>query len=546
MSAPSEGLFDDGPVKKYLLLILFCAPLFVALDVSSVWDANEAFYVQTPREMLQRGDWVVPYFNGEPRVNKPPLSYWLVAIFYKVFGVSVWAQRLAMALLGCISILCVYRIGATLFDEPTGLWSAGVFATTFRFLILSRRLFIDCLLLACVLAAIALFVAWLSRGRKRDFYLFCLLIGLGFLAKGPVALLTLLGIGGYLVFSRQWRKLKDAPWLTGGLLALLVASSWFLVLGFVEGWKPVEAFFLRENLGRYSNLSFGPQRDIFYYIVVFFTDFAPWSFLFPAALFWTYRNRNRMERREWEGILLLACWMAAFFVVFSLSRNKQEYYILPLYPAAAMWLTLYLRRAAVSLPARIAAAAPILLAAVLLGLIALNVAPGQWTVLIPGLVLVGAAVAGLLGRMRFLILGMVLFYTAAFSAYLEPLEKFKPAKPLAERLLKELEGGDGALVGFYRFTSPSLVYYLDRPVLELYSTREALEYLNSERTVYLIMKAGDFRTLNEMTPRDLEIVEERPKLYTTARNFREILRSDGSKPSDWTRPVYLVTNRRGE
>jgi 4-amino-4-deoxy-L-arabinose transferase-like glycosyltransferase len=69
------------------LLALAILPYFVGLGASSVWDANEAFYVETPREMIERGDYVSPTFNYEPRLNKPVLSYWVVAAFYRAFGV---------------------------------------------------------------------------------------------------------------------------------------------------------------------------------------------------------------------------------------------------------------------------------------------------------------------------------------------------------------------------------------------------------------------------------------------------------------------------
>ena len=68
-------------------------PYFVGLGDSAIWDANEAFYVETPREMIERGDYVSPTFNYEPRLNKPVLSYWIVAGFYRLFGVSVGVQR---------------------------------------------------------------------------------------------------------------------------------------------------------------------------------------------------------------------------------------------------------------------------------------------------------------------------------------------------------------------------------------------------------------------------------------------------------------------
>ena len=80
-------------------------PYFIGLGDSAIWDANEAFYVETPREMIERGDYIFPTFNYEPRLNKPVLSYWIVAGFYKVFGVSVGVQRVPIALGAMVMIV---------------------------------------------------------------------------------------------------------------------------------------------------------------------------------------------------------------------------------------------------------------------------------------------------------------------------------------------------------------------------------------------------------------------------------------------------------
>ena len=66
------------PILLVLLALAIC-PYFIDLGGSAIWDANEAFYVETPREMIERGDYVSPTFNYEPRLNKPVLSYWIVA-----------------------------------------------------------------------------------------------------------------------------------------------------------------------------------------------------------------------------------------------------------------------------------------------------------------------------------------------------------------------------------------------------------------------------------------------------------------------------------
>src|ERR671913_1817181 len=88
------------------LLVAGLALFFVDLGGSSIWDANEAFYVETPREMIERGDYIFPTFNYEPRLNKPVLSYWVVAAFYKLFGVSVGVERVAIAL-GAVVLIAI-------------------------------------------------------------------------------------------------------------------------------------------------------------------------------------------------------------------------------------------------------------------------------------------------------------------------------------------------------------------------------------------------------------------------------------------------------
>ena len=77
--------------RQILLLVVLATatiPYFVGLGDSSLWDANEAFYAETPREMLESGDYVNPRVNFQPRFHTPVLPYWRVAGFYHGFAVS--------------------------------------------------------------------------------------------------------------------------------------------------------------------------------------------------------------------------------------------------------------------------------------------------------------------------------------------------------------------------------------------------------------------------------------------------------------------------
>jgi 4-amino-4-deoxy-L-arabinose transferase-like glycosyltransferase len=102
-----------------LLLVLAVCPYFMDLGGSSIWDANEAYYVETPREMIERGDLIAPTFNYEPRFNKPVLSYWIVAGFYKVFGVSVGVQRIPIALGAIVMVLTAFFLARAAWPVST-------------------------------------------------------------------------------------------------------------------------------------------------------------------------------------------------------------------------------------------------------------------------------------------------------------------------------------------------------------------------------------------------------------------------------------------
>src|SRR5438034_3372305 len=78
----------------FVVLAAVALPYFIHLGTSSLWDANEAFYAETPREMLESGDYLAPRFNHQLRPQKPPLTYWLVLASYNLFGVSEFAVRL--------------------------------------------------------------------------------------------------------------------------------------------------------------------------------------------------------------------------------------------------------------------------------------------------------------------------------------------------------------------------------------------------------------------------------------------------------------------
>ncbi len=498
---------------------------------------------------MQRGDWLVPHFNGEPRLNKPPLSYWIVGLFYRLFGVSLFWERLILALLAYSSVLFLFGIAKVLLPHRYALLVAAIYATTFRFQILAKRLLIDVLMLFCILASVWFLIRWLKRSRKSDFVIACLFVGLGFLTKGPVALLPVLLLLGAAFLGRRSGVLRSAPWLPGILCFTLVASSWFVALIIWLGPRPVIDFFVQENLGRYGYMTYGPSRGPLYYLGVFAGDFFPWSLLLLASLsWWLSRNRSWPATAARHATMPAWIWLGGYLLFFSFSLNKQEYYILPAYPAAALLLGIHWsERKPGRLPAFLAG---VLLVAVAGGLFlfAREIFASFSLAFLPPLL---CALSGVLLIARQPLPAAILlvgFFASGFGLYLPRFEQYKPVAPLAELIKRDAEtrgiGGEFT-AGYFGYTAPSLAFYLNRPILEIYDLEEAAEHLRSNRPVYLLVAEQDYARLTQRVGKPMQIVDKRPKLYTTARIFLEGFKRGGNrnKPGLWTRSIYLITNQ---
>ena len=550
-------------VPKAVLLILFCLPFFVAPDHSSVWDTTEAFYAQIPREMVESGDWLVPTFNGIPQLDKPPLSHWVVGGFYKLFGISLLWERLVMALAATGSLATVYLIGRQLFASPVALLGVGILATTFRFHAAARRLPMDTLMLFCDLLAILFVILWVRKEqRPYHFLLAALFFGLAFLTKGPVALFPL----GFLVpwfFLYERKPLRPhAGWMAlSSALFLGVSLCWFVALGLGYSWEPVWDFFLRENLGRFAHMDFGPQRNLFYYFGVFAGDFAPWSLLVPGALVWVARSRHSTEIGKAKiPLLFLGGWFLIYFGIFSLSSNKQDYYILPLYPAVALFVAFFISKVPESRALRWAVGPLLLLLSLLTWWMTPLIFPGGFLLWLAPLALLTASFFAILRKTKLLLVAFSMFYLLGLLTYQKPFERYRPIHGFAQTIQGVLEASDSLVEpGYFRFAAPSLRFYLDRNILELtgsYSHKkttgvqtkrpidEAVEALESPSTVLLITDLNGLNELKERLEGQIHIVETRPRFHTKARHFIQALISEsGGEASRWSRDLYLTSNR---
>ena len=526
-------MFPSSSRRLILSLLLAAAvvPYFVHLGGSSIWDANEAFYVETPREMMQRGDFIAPTFNYEPRFNKPVLSYWIVAGFYRAFGVSVGVQRLPIAIGAVVMIATAFFLALAAAGSlsngggeriDAALWAAIGLAVAPRLMMFARRIFID-IYISMFMALSLLFFALAERYPERR-RLFLLLmyasVGLGVLTKGPVAAaLPALVFGAYLLLHGELRRIRDLMIPAGILVVIAIVLPWYVALYHRYGWTYITSFLVGENIARYTEgIGVDSNRKVYFYLPVVLSDSFPWSLaLFGAAFAWFADRRARPvtaataatsgeEARAFRVRTLMWLWIIGIVGFFSFSAAKQDLYIFPIVPAVAALAGVFIaRRGAPAWPRALrltAGVIALLLALAGAGTIYLFLTGGKVYAL-EGAAFVGytGAIGGsialalaLLNRARASLgavaVALVVLNWAFVIRVLPSFERYKPVPRLSAAIRERAAPGD--VVAHYNVALPSMVFYLERHINVLFDRATFLETLRGDRAVYAVLSASDY------------------------------------------------------
>ena len=318
------GRADAISTLASVVVAAIALSLFFKLGSAALFDVDEGAFSEATLEMFQRGDFLSTYLNGEPRYDKPILIYWLQAASVALFGVSELAFRLPSALCAAVWAGLTFLFARRAFGARRALAAAGIMGTSLGVYIIGRAATADALL--NMLIAASLFAAWiyLDSGRRGWLYATFATIGLGVLAKGPVAILIPLAVT--FLFCSLRRDLKT--WLRivfdvrGLLLFVLIALPWYVIILHKEGMGFVQGFFIKHNVSRFSGPLQGHAGSLVYYIPVVLVGTLP----FTALLGNVFVRLREVWRDDLQCYLLL--WFAFVFVFFSLSGTKLPHYVL--------------------------------------------------------------------------------------------------------------------------------------------------------------------------------------------------------------------------
>ena len=348
----------DRPHHALILLALLLLSgllFFLGLGDMGLTDQDEGRNAEAGREMFESGDHLTPRFNGELRVAKPVLIYWLMDQSYRLFGVNEFAARFPSALFGVGLILIHYLFLAHQRDRTVALFGSLMLLLNLEILGLGRMALTDSVLIFFTTSS--LYGFWLGMhgegAVRRWIWIFYIGMALATLTKGPVGFaLPLIAVALYLTWTRRWRDYwqKGIP-LAGMLLFVLLAAPWYAAMLYVHG-DAYASGAKTNTIGRFLNPMEGHYGTIFFYFPVLFLGFFPWSALLPVPLYHTVkewylirRARARLDSSETSELdLFAALWVVGVFVFFTASATRLPHYIGPLFPAAALLTASYWSR----------------------------------------------------------------------------------------------------------------------------------------------------------------------------------------------------------
>jgi 4-amino-4-deoxy-L-arabinose transferase-like glycosyltransferase len=324
--------------KDYFVLGAFCLILFgYAMFSGTPLSLHSARLPECAREMMADHDWLIPRSGGRPWLERPPLPHWITIAVSALFRQQcdrVWVVRLPAALMGVAVVLMTAWTAGVGLGRRVGLCSGYGLATAYEFWRYSTLSEDDIFLAAIVVSAVAFFfvaefVEPCSSDRRISIFGtrpwpilgFFALTGLTNLAKGPLvgAVVVLGPTGAFLLWNRDWKRIRRYLWFWGALLFFALTVFWPYMIyrrypATIHNWS-----FDYSETDQYD-------QPFWYYFVQLPGVFMPWS-LFAMAGLWLTRREALQGDHSVQRFLW--CWAIVPVLILSIPHRKHHHYLVP-------------------------------------------------------------------------------------------------------------------------------------------------------------------------------------------------------------------------
>jgi len=451
---------------------------------SETLDPHECFVSITAREMLQSDDWVMPTCNGELRINKTPLCYWLVGIAAKVTGrVDEFTARLPSAIFAFLSAAAILYFVNQWLGFRTAVISTAVWATSLSYIRCSHSARPDMAMTFFTTLCLLSFYSAATVVTRRQQIVYALVFwisfGLGNIAKGPAPIpLVLIPLLCYVVVFRQWKLPTRLLPIAGPIIFLLIMLPWPLAVARQVHWDL--NIWRREFVDRLSGDYAAGRYAVYFYLPMMFKYVTPWVIFLPLAIIAPFNkawnNRQRLMKFLW-------LWFVADLVFLTIDGGKRQHYIVPLMPAMAILIGILLedmvfvqKAYSRNFAKNILKSHIIPITAAMLGA-AIYLSVAKPNLLIPLVVLSAVTItAVLLITLLFagkkpasaclsIFIGIIIWFMIAYSTFTPLLDRYKPLRDFTEKLARIVPQSEKLVA--CRSVSSTFVQYFGRVVPEI-------------------------------------------------------------------------------
>jgi 4-amino-4-deoxy-L-arabinose transferase-like glycosyltransferase len=478
----TRSIYTPPDYRAMLIVVLLgLTMLLPGTHMLPLLDRDEPRFSQATVEMMDRGEWIIPYFNQDFRFDKPILTYWLMRVGYGLFGINEFGARLHSILSTILMALCILAMGKRLSSKSTGLAAAFGLLTSMQVFMNGRCATADMIMILAVVVSQWSLWELLKTGNHTSphlpkwFWLFYAAQGFGFLAKGPIVqlvpLLTLILLRW--AFWRRPISLKPLRLHLGLPLVLLIVAAWgvpAMVASDGLFWsKGFDRHIVQRGLEPFNDRTFVP----FFYLLTAFFSLYPWI-AFAADGWQLLRSRWTFDNAY------LVSWLAAPYLIFSFYATQLPHYVLPAFPAFFLilaqtldlstptrkWWSQWWFRIVIWLP--LTAAAALLVVAVVVDFQP-PLSGLRWIALAVAGIIAAFGCLGVLARRRRwhwmpLAIGVIGLCAVVVAGGFRSYTPAVMLKDLFDRMPPETE-----YIG-HRFTEGSLVFYSHRPWQMMHDT----------------------------------------------------------------------------
>jgi 4-amino-4-deoxy-L-arabinose transferase-like glycosyltransferase len=328
----SEKFKNNSKILTISVFLLLIFRLLLTITIPLL-DKTESRYAEIARIMQETKKWIVLQIDyGVPFWAKPPLSTWLSAGSFELFGVNEFAARFPSFLL---SIVLIIIAGKMVKKDGYSFYLPGFILLTMpEFLIHTGVVSTDTSLEFCITIMMISFWKTMQSETKTYWnYVFFIALGFGFLAKGPlIVVLTFppLFIWCCLDLQRFKTIISKFSIIIGLLITAVIALPWFY---FCEQQSPgfLDYFIVGEHYKRflepgwkgdlYGSGHSQPKGMIWLLMIAFMF---PWILV---VLYKLWKNKATILQNYWVSFLIVWAFWTPFF--FTLSSNILHTYLLP-------------------------------------------------------------------------------------------------------------------------------------------------------------------------------------------------------------------------